>query len=162
MATHALTTPAASPRRMPLLTLGRVRRAELPTAGTIEPRRSVVTDLLALEGEQGVISTDTLRARLEELAQQAIDALDALDGDPDMEPDADGEEAHEGCCAAADDNPVSMPCRQPRNDFGSGTPEDAEDDPDEASRQPVTLAPDRTPAKVIHFPRRLRLLQVTA
>jgi len=89
-----------------------------------------------------------LRARLELLIEQAIEALDALDGDPDAEPDFDGEEAHDGCCAAADDNPVSMPCRQNRNDFGAGTPEDAEPDVDEAWAQPPTLCPDRRAAVV--------------
>jgi len=89
-----------------------------------------------------------LRARLELLIEEAIEALDALDGDPDAEPDFDGEEAHEGCCAAADDNPITMPCRQNRNDFGAGTPEDAEAEADEAWVQPLTLCPDRRAAVV--------------
>lgn len=33
------------------------------------------------------------RRQLEDLIQRAIDALDAMDIDPDMEPDADGEDS---------------------------------------------------------------------
>lgn len=70
----------------------------------------------------------TVRARLEQLIEEAIEALDALDaGHADMEPDADGEA-----------------------------------EPDEASAQHATLAPDRTPAKVHHFSQRLRTVQVPA
>lgn len=34
----------------------------------------------------------TRRERLEAAVEAAIDALDAMDGDPDLEPDGDGEE----------------------------------------------------------------------
>jgi hypothetical protein len=39
---------------------------------------------------------------------------------------------------------------------------EGEAEPDEASAQPATLAPDRVSAQVIAFPRRLRVVQVTA
>jgi len=32
-----------------------------------------------------------------------IAAMDARDGDPDLEPDNDGEDGHEDCCEAGDD-----------------------------------------------------------
>ena len=160
--------PTAAGRRVLVTNPYQARRRRL-TADWLTPggEQGVISIhtlpyLAPLLGEKGISTTDTFRARLEALAAAAIEALDLLDGDPDAEPDFDGEEAHEGCCAAADDNPVSMPCRQQRNDFGAGTSEDAEADADEAWAQPVTLAPDRAPAKAIHFPRRPRTVQVTA
>ena len=135
MATHTY-RPAAAGRRV---LVAKPRQAR---------RRRPIVDLLVLMGEKGISNADALRARLERLIEEAIEALNALDGDPDAEPDHDGEEAHEGCCAAADDNPVSMPCRQNRNDFDAGTPEDAEPDVDEAWAQPLTLCPDRRAAVV--------------
>jgi hypothetical protein len=106
MAEHALTTPTVAPRRVPLAELG-------------EGRRPVVLPLFARSGEMGISSTDTLRAQLEALITDALDMLDDLDGDTNLEPDADGEA-----------------------------------EPEEASAQPLTLAPDR--ANVVQMPRRLR------
>lgn len=101
MAKHAHTTGASTreafldggtPRRVLLPSVGWARRPALPTTGTTSPRRPLAADLLALEGEQGAITSDILRARLENLAQQVIDMLDALDAQyADLEPDHDGE-----------------------------------------------------------------------
>jgi hypothetical protein len=85
MAKHAHITP--TPRRVPLPTVGRVRR----------PRSA---DLLTFQGENGISTTDTLpvlsaaevRTRLASIITDAIDMLDALDArHADMEPDVEGE-----------------------------------------------------------------------
>jgi hypothetical protein len=61
------------------------------------------------------------RSDLELLVERAIQELDARDGDCDLEAEHD-------CCAAADDSLEPFPCRQNRNDWQPGTPEDAEPD----------------------------------
>jgi hypothetical protein len=78
MAEHALITSTTPPRRVPIAELG-------------EGRRPVVPPLSARCGEKGISSTDTLRAQLEALITDALDMLDDLDGDTNMEPDAEGE-----------------------------------------------------------------------
>jgi len=40
--------------------------------------------------------------------------------------------------------------------------DEGEEEPGEAWGQPATLAPDRAPARIIAFPRRLRRIEVTA
>lgn len=139
MTTHAHITSGTTPRRVRLRLMSGFRRRPAP------------------------LTTAELRARLEAIAAEAIDAagqaialLDELDArHADMEPDVEGEA-----------------------------------EPDEATAQPATLAPDwvrpvpgRAPtiseqfakyhrvtgqavggaaATVVHFPRRLRFLEVTA
>ncbi|MDT8277591.1 hypothetical protein [Roseomonas mucosa] len=78
-----------------------------------------------------------LRHQLHAIIERALALLDALDGDPDLEPGTDCEPDDEDCCAVADDDPVPNPARQPHILYGAGDPEDAE-----ATLQPVTLAPD--------------------
>ena len=80
---------------------------------------------------------ENLRHQLHDIIERALALLDALDGDPDLEPSADFELDDEDCCAAADDDPVPNPARQPHILYGAGDPEDGE-----AALQPVTLAPD--------------------
>lgn len=117
------------------------------TLSTRAPTRDTKSNVTALRS----VLTPALRARIEAKVASLLDNATMLlgvldDADRatfDMEPDFDGEEDNQDCCAAADDDPVSMPDRQNRNDFAAGTPED-----DEASAQPITLSPDRRPVVV--------------
>ncbi|MCB8877607.1 hypothetical protein [Acidisoma silvae] len=58
------------------------------------------------------------RAEAEELIQRAIDELNAIDGDTDLEPEGD-------CCAAGDDAPLASAIPWPES--GIGADDDAED-----------------------------------
>jgi hypothetical protein len=157
MATRAHSTLVPR-RRQPLPTAGKVYApASLSTPGlgasTCSP--IPVTDLFPQTGENLLLPvlptmglTDPsfsvsrradakLRHQLHDIIERALALLDALDGDPDLEPGTDFEPDDEDCCAAADDDPVPNPARQPHILYGAGDPEDGE-----AALQPVTLAPD--------------------
>lgn len=115
MATHAHTTPAAPARRLPLLPAGRARRRRLP------------------------MTPAELRARLEAIVEDALAALDRLDGDPEAEPDFDGEEDNVDCCPAGDDDPRATHGRY----HGPGDMDDAEPD---ADREPEDYRRKADPA----------------
>jgi hypothetical protein len=61
------------------------------------------------------------RAAIEKAIESLIAVLDAMDGDPDLEPEEDR-------CAAYDDNPRPLPI--PFACWGPGDPDDAEPDQD--------------------------------
>lgn len=82
------------------------------------------------------------RDKLEAFVSVAIDLLDTLDGDTDLEEDNDD------CCPARDDT-GGVHCLDEYGDGGPGDPADAEgdddaeeEDQDEESLQGVTLNPD--------------------
>ena len=74
------------------------------------------------------------RHDIEAAIEALIERLDALDGDPDLEPD------DEDCCPAGDDDLGAHPYGVWHSAHGPGTPEDAEDEGmAEESVAPVTL-----------------------
>jgi hypothetical protein len=118
MAAHADTIPAPTVRRR----LG---------GGPASSRRRVPSNLAHLAHLAPILAN---RDRIEALAAALIDLLDSFDA-----PMADREDEPD-CCAAADDDLAPNPSRQRRNDWGAGTPEDAEPNvDDEASRQPPVM-----------------------
>jgi hypothetical protein len=90
MATHALITPTVPPRRAPLAEAGELRRP-FRDGGISAP---VIPILFPRPGENLTSLAEKKRdicTQLEALITDALDMLDGLDGDTDLEPDADGE-----------------------------------------------------------------------
>lgn len=130
MAIRAHSTPIAGGRRhRPAI---RIERAT-PPRRALAPASAPYAAGIDLGG---YLPCPAHRARIAALVATLIDWLDATGSDPDLEPDADGEEEQD-CCSVADDDPTPYAARQLHDATLIGSEDDQE-----ASLQPLTLAMD--------------------